>query len=122
MILNIDENRLQTAHGLAEFVPHLVVTHAQAPFDNLERYRLLGGIYGRRSLPGRRAGGIRGRGRSGPARQRALHFRERHLAEVAASVQAAQISLIDGEMPSSCGSRADPGPPLSRRPSPAAAE
>jgi len=47
VILNIDENRLQTAEALAEFVPHLVVTHPQAPPDNLALYRLLGGIFGR---------------------------------------------------------------------------
>ena len=46
-IVNIDENTLETAQALAEFVPHIVVTHPQAPRDNLELYRLLGGIFGR---------------------------------------------------------------------------
>jgi hypothetical protein len=32
--------------ALAEFVPHVVVTHPNAPRDNLELARLLGGIFG----------------------------------------------------------------------------
>ena len=47
MIVNIDENRRETAEELAEFVPHVVVTHPQAPADNLELYRLLGAIFSR---------------------------------------------------------------------------
>ncbi|MGA2927246.1 MAG: helical backbone metal receptor, partial [Solirubrobacteraceae bacterium] len=46
-IVNIDENRLQTAAALAEFVAHIVVTHPQAPRDNLDLYCLLGAIFGR---------------------------------------------------------------------------
>jgi hypothetical protein len=37
------------------------------------------------------------------------HFRERHLAEVAAAVDGAEVSLIDGEMTSWYGSRAIQG-------------
>jgi ABC-type Fe3+-hydroxamate transport system substrate-binding protein len=46
-VLNIDENRRETADALAEFVPHIVVTHPQSPLDNLDLYRLLGAIFGR---------------------------------------------------------------------------
>lgn len=46
-ILNIDENRRETAQALAEFVPNIVVTHPLDPLDNLALYRLLGGIFGR---------------------------------------------------------------------------
>ncbi len=46
-ILNIDENEKQTADRLAEFVPHLIVTHPLAPLDNLALYRLIGGIFNR---------------------------------------------------------------------------
>lgn len=46
-ILNIDENEKATADALAEFVPHLIVTHPLAPLDNLALYRLIGGIFGR---------------------------------------------------------------------------
>jgi ABC-type Fe3+-hydroxamate transport system substrate-binding protein len=47
VILNIDENEKPAAVALAEFVPNLVVTHPQAPLDNLGLYRLIGGIFGR---------------------------------------------------------------------------
>jgi ABC-type Fe3+-hydroxamate transport system substrate-binding protein len=46
-IVNIDENKRETADALAEFVPHIIVTHPQAPRDNLDLYRLLGGIFDR---------------------------------------------------------------------------
>ena len=45
VVLNVDENRRETADALAEFVPHLVVTHPQGPGDNLPLYQLLGGIF-----------------------------------------------------------------------------
>ncbi|HEX4326630.1 MAG TPA: helical backbone metal receptor [Burkholderiales bacterium] len=48
VVLNIDENTKPAAETLATFVPHLVVTHPQAPEDNLALYRLLGGLFGRR--------------------------------------------------------------------------
>ena len=47
VILNIDENEKPTARALAEFVPSLIITHPQAPLDNLDLYRLVGGIFGR---------------------------------------------------------------------------
>lgn len=46
-VLNVDENRRETAAELATFVPHLIVTHPRAPQDNLELYRLLGAIFNR---------------------------------------------------------------------------
>lgn len=46
-IVNVDENRRETAEELADFVPHVVVTHPLEPLDNLALYRLLGGIFGR---------------------------------------------------------------------------
>jgi ABC-type Fe3+-hydroxamate transport system substrate-binding protein len=45
--VNIDENEKPTVDRLAQFVPHVIVTHPLAPRDNLELYRLLGGIFGR---------------------------------------------------------------------------
>ncbi|HCE10127.1 MAG TPA: cobalamin-binding protein [Oxalobacteraceae bacterium] len=45
VIVNIDENKKATADALAQFVPHVVVTHPLAPEDNLALYRLLGGIF-----------------------------------------------------------------------------
>ena len=47
VLLNIDENEEPTAAALAQFVPHLIVTHPLAPLDNLPLYRMIGGIFGR---------------------------------------------------------------------------
>ena len=46
-LLNIDENEKPTAEALAQFVPHLIVTHPLAPLDNPPLYRLIGGIFWR---------------------------------------------------------------------------
>ncbi|MYN01602.1 ABC transporter substrate-binding protein [Pseudoduganella sp. DS3] len=45
LVVNIDENEKPTVDLLAEFVPHIVVTHPIAPRDNLEMVRLMGGIF-----------------------------------------------------------------------------
>jgi len=45
VILNMDENRRETAEALAEFVPHLVVTHPLGPLDNLALYRQFGAVF-----------------------------------------------------------------------------
>lgn len=47
VVLNIDENTRETAAALAEFVPHLIVTHPCMPEDNIPLYALFGGIFGR---------------------------------------------------------------------------
>ncbi len=47
VIVNIDENEAPTVEAIRAFVPHLIVTHPNAPEDNLGLYRLLGGIFGR---------------------------------------------------------------------------
>ncbi|MEX0960651.1 MAG: helical backbone metal receptor [Burkholderiales bacterium] len=47
LIVNIDENEKPTVDALAEFVPNIVVTHPNAPLDNLPLYRLIGGIFDR---------------------------------------------------------------------------
>lgn len=49
VIVNIDENTKPTADALAAFIPHVIVTHPQTPRDNLDLYRLLGGIFGAES-------------------------------------------------------------------------
>ena len=36
----------ETARALAQFVPHLIVTHPMDPLDNPPLYRLIGGIFG----------------------------------------------------------------------------
>lgn len=48
LIVNVDENEKPTVEKLAEFVPHIIVTHPLHPRDNLALYRLLGGIFGAR--------------------------------------------------------------------------
>ncbi len=47
VIVNIDENEVTTVEQLRGFVPQLIVTHPNAPADNLSLYRLLGGVFGR---------------------------------------------------------------------------
>lgn len=47
VVVNIDENPREVADALANFVPHVIVTHPKAPEDNLALYRLLGGIFSR---------------------------------------------------------------------------
>jgi ABC-type Fe3+-hydroxamate transport system substrate-binding protein len=45
LVVNIDENEKPTVEKLAEFVPHVIVTHPNAPRDNLALYRLLGTVF-----------------------------------------------------------------------------
>ena len=47
VVVNVDENRREDAEALAEFVPEVVVTHPEAPRDNLDLYRQLGATFGR---------------------------------------------------------------------------
>lgn len=47
VVLNVDENRKETADALAAFVPNLVVTHPLGPLDNLALYRQFGRAFGR---------------------------------------------------------------------------
>lgn len=47
VIVNVDENKKETAGALAEFVPNLVVTHPLAPLDNLALYRQIGKAFGK---------------------------------------------------------------------------
>lgn len=47
VIVNVDENRKETADALAKFVPNIVVTHPLAPLDNLALYRQLGNAFGK---------------------------------------------------------------------------
>jgi ABC-type Fe3+-hydroxamate transport system substrate-binding protein len=47
VIVNVDENKKETADALAEFVPNVIVTHPLAPEDNLALYRQIGKAFGR---------------------------------------------------------------------------
>jgi ABC-type Fe3+-hydroxamate transport system substrate-binding protein len=46
VVVNIDENDKPTVERIAAFVPHVVVTHPNAPRDNVALARLMGGIFG----------------------------------------------------------------------------
>lgn len=46
LVVNIDENEKPTVDLLAQFVPHVVVTHPLVPEDNLALARLVGGVFG----------------------------------------------------------------------------
>ncbi|WP_317203987.1 helical backbone metal receptor [Janthinobacterium sp.] len=46
LLVNIDENEKPTVEALAEFIPHIVVTHPLGPRDNLDLARLMGGMFG----------------------------------------------------------------------------
>lgn len=48
VIVNVDENKKETADALAEFVPNVIVTHPLAPLDNLKLYRQIGNAFGKR--------------------------------------------------------------------------
>jgi len=50
VIVNVDENRLETAEALRAFVPQLLVTHPQGPADNLELLAQMRAAFGH--LPG----------------------------------------------------------------------
>ncbi len=45
VIVNIDENELVTVEEIRQSVPHVIVTHPNAPEDNFALFRLLGGIF-----------------------------------------------------------------------------
>lgn len=45
-IVNVDENEAATVDALRTFVPHVVVTHPNAPEDNLALYALMGALFG----------------------------------------------------------------------------
>jgi len=49
VILNVDENKKETADALAAFVPSLIITHPLAPEDNLSLYRQIGSTFGKQS-------------------------------------------------------------------------
>jgi ABC-type Fe3+-hydroxamate transport system substrate-binding protein len=45
LIVNIDENEKPTVDLLAQFIPHVIVTHPISPKDNVDLYHLLGRIF-----------------------------------------------------------------------------
>ncbi len=49
VIVNIDENTREIFDALKGFVPHVIVTHPNAPRDNFALYELLGAVFDRRT-------------------------------------------------------------------------
>jgi ABC-type Fe3+-hydroxamate transport system substrate-binding protein len=47
VIVNVDENTRECVDALRPFVPAVIVTHPNAPEDNLALYGLLGGVFDR---------------------------------------------------------------------------
>ena len=47
VIVNVDENTRACEQALRAFVPHVIVTHPNAPEDNRALYALLGGVFDR---------------------------------------------------------------------------
>lgn len=47
VIVNVDENKKETADALARFVPNMLVTHPLSPEDNPGLYRQLGSAFGK---------------------------------------------------------------------------
>jgi hypothetical protein len=58
VVVNIDENRLEDAVLLREFVPAVIVTHPLGPEDNLPLYALLGGVFDREESAARLSGAL----------------------------------------------------------------
>ena len=50
VLVNVDENRLETVQALREFVPEIVITHPQGPADNLALLTQMADAFG--TLPG----------------------------------------------------------------------
>jgi ABC-type Fe3+-hydroxamate transport system substrate-binding protein len=46
VIVNVDENEAAAVEAMRAFVPNIVVTHPNAPEDNLALFALLGGLFG----------------------------------------------------------------------------
>jgi hypothetical protein len=46
VIVNVDENEAGAVDAMRGFVPHIVVTHPNAPEDNLALYALMGTLFG----------------------------------------------------------------------------
>jgi len=56
VLVNVDENRLETVQVLREFVPNIVVTHPCSPEDNLGLFSQMSEVFGREPGVFERAG------------------------------------------------------------------
>jgi len=60
VIVNVDENEAGAVEAVRRFVPHVVVTHPNAPEDNLALYALMGALFGAEQRAGELAAALRG--------------------------------------------------------------
>ncbi len=80
VIVNIDENNKAAVEEIASFVPHVIVTHPNAPEDNVDLYRLIGGIFDRAAAAEELCNALRAalaaalRGTAGLPRQNVLYL------------------------------------------------
>lgn len=47
LVVNVDENRREDVDAARDFVPHVIVTHPQAPADNSRLFALFGAVFDR---------------------------------------------------------------------------
>jgi ABC-type Fe3+-hydroxamate transport system substrate-binding protein len=45
VVVNVDENRIEQVNEIRMFVPNVIVTHPMQPDDNLDLFRLFGGLF-----------------------------------------------------------------------------
>lgn len=60
VVVNIDENTRETFDALRKIAPNVIVTHPNAPEDNLQLYALLGGIFDCEAVSNRLASQLQG--------------------------------------------------------------
>ncbi|HEU4459504.1 MAG TPA: helical backbone metal receptor [Methylibium sp.] len=75
VLLNIDENRAETAEALREFVPALIVTHPCGPADNLELVDRFTAVFAAEPGVAERANRLRGSLREELGRTAASRFK-----------------------------------------------
>jgi ABC-type Fe3+-hydroxamate transport system substrate-binding protein len=110
-ILNVEENTRAMVEAMRDFVPHLVVTHPKRPEDNLDLYRLIGGIFGRSEAAealcekfSRALAALRARGKALKAR-RVVYFiwKEPWMRVAPASYIANMLALVNWHVEESRG-------------------
>jgi ABC-type Fe3+-hydroxamate transport system substrate-binding protein len=78
VIVNVDENEAGAVEAMRRFVPHVVVTHPNAPEDNLALFSLIGALFGAEQRAGELAATLRSElnlcRQSGWPRERVLYL------------------------------------------------
>ena len=79
VVVNVDENRRETAEALREFVPHVIVTHPSRPEDNLALFEQLRAAFADRPGVNERAAALSAEFSDALARCRAEAHRGEHV-------------------------------------------